>query len=50
MENDREATLTHLESYGGDVFNSAVLSASRTGPVFKETVLDYGYGHYVYLA
>ena len=40
-ENDREATLTYLESHGDDVFDSVVLSASRTGPVLKKTVLDY---------
>ena len=45
-ENDREATLTYLESQGDDVFDSVVLSASRTGPVLKKTVLDYRYGHY----
>ena len=40
-ENDREATLTYLESHGDDVFDSVMLSASRTGPVLKKTVLDY---------
>ena len=45
-ENDREATLTYLESHGDDVFDSVVLSASRTGPVLKKTVLDCRYGHY----
>ena len=45
-ENDIEATLTYLESHGDDVFDSVVLSASRTGPVLKNTVLDYRYGHY----
>ena len=45
-ENDREATLTYLESHGEDVFDSVVLSASRTGPVLKKTVLDYRYGHH----
>ena len=44
-ENDREATLTYLELHGDDVFDSVVLSASRTGPVLKKTVLDYRYGH-----
>ena len=44
-ENDREATLTHLESHGRDVFDSLVLSASRTGPMLKKTVLEYRYGH-----
>ena len=48
-ENDREATLTFLESHGDDVFDSVVLSASRTGPVLKKTVLDYRYGHYALL-
>ena len=48
-ENDREATLTYLESHGDDVFDSVVLSASRTGPVLKKTVLDYRYGHYTLL-
>ena len=48
-ENDREATLTYLESHGDDVFDSVVLSASRTGPVLKKTVLDYRYGHYALL-
>ena len=47
-ENDREATLTYLESHG-DVFDSVVLSASRTGPVLKKTVLDYRYGQYALL-
>ena len=47
-ENDREATLTYLESHG-DVFDSVVLSASKTGPVLKNTVLDYRYGHYALL-
>ena len=45
-ENDTEATLTYLESHGDDVFDSVVLSASRTGPVLQKTVLDYKYGHY----
>ena len=31
------------------MFDSAVLSASRTGPVLKKTVLDYRYGHYALL-
>ena len=44
-ENDREATQTYLESHGDGVFDSVVLSASRTGPVLKKTVLDYRYGH-----
>ena len=44
-ENDRQATLTYLESQGDDVFDSVVLSASRTGPVLEKTVLDYRYGH-----
>ena len=48
-ENDREETLTYLESHGDDVFYSVVLSASRTGPVVKKTVLDYRYGHYAVL-
>ena len=48
-ENDREATLTYLESHGDDVFDSVVLSASRAGPVLKKTVLDYRYGHYALL-
>ena len=48
-ENDREATLTYLESHGDDMFDSIVLSASRTGPVLKKTVLDYRYGHYALL-
>ena len=48
-ENDREATLTYLESHGDDVFDSVVLSASRTGPVLKKTVLDYRYGHHALL-
>ena len=48
-ENDREATLTYVESHGDDVFDSVVLSASRTGPVLKRTVLDYRYGHYALL-
>ena len=48
-ENDREETLTYLESHGDDVFDSVVLSASRTGPVVKKTVLDYRYGHYAVL-
>ena len=39
-ENDREATLTYLESHGDDVFAGVVLSA-RTGPVLKKTVPDY---------
>ena len=45
-DNDREATLTYLESHGDDVFDSVVMSASRTGPVLKKGVLDYRYGHY----
>ena len=28
------------------MFDSVVLSASRTGPVLKKKVLDYRYGHY----
>ena len=48
-ENDREATLYNLELRGDDVFGSVVLSASRTGPVLKKTVLDYRYGHYALL-
>ena len=40
-ENDRETTLAYLESHGDGVFDSVVLSASRTGPVLKKTVLDY---------
>ena len=48
-ENDREATLTYLESQGEDVFDSVVLSASRIGPVLKKTVLYYRYGHYALL-
>ena len=48
-ENDREATLTYLELQGDDVFDNVVLSASRTGPVLKKTVLDYRYGHYALL-
>ena len=28
------------------MFDSVVLSASRTGPVLKKTVLDYRYGHH----
>ena len=48
-ENDRETTLTYLESQGDGVFDSVVLSASRTGPVLKKTVLDYRYGHYALL-
>ena len=31
------------------MFDSVVLSASRTGPVLKKTVLDYRYGHYAFL-
>ena len=31
------------------MFDSVVLSASRTGPVLKKTVLDYRYGHYTLL-
>ena len=31
------------------MFDSVVLSASRTGPVLKKTVLDYRYGHYALL-
>ena len=30
------------------MFDSVVLSASRTGPVLKKTVLDYRYGHYAF--
>ena len=48
-ENDRKATLTQLESHGRGVFDSVVLSASRTGPVLMKTVLDYSYGHYALL-
>ena len=48
-ENDREATLTNLESHRDDVFDSVVLSTSRTGPVLKKTVLDYMYGPYALL-
>ena len=48
-ENDREATLTYLESHGDDVFGNVVLSASRMGPVSKKTVLDYRYGQYTLL-
>ena len=40
-ESDREAIPTYLESQGKDVFDRVVLSASRTGPVLKKTVLDY---------
>ena len=29
------------------MFDSVVLSASRTKPVLKKTMLDYRYGHYV---
>ena len=43
-KNDREATLTYLESHGDGVFDSVVLSASRTGPVVK-TVLEYRNAH-----
>ena len=39
-ENDREATLAYQESQADDMFDSVVLSASRTGPVLKKTVLD----------
>ena len=46
-ENDREATLTHLESHGDDVFDSVVLSAIGTGPVLRTTVLVYRHGHCV---
>ena len=42
-ENDREATLSYLQSHGDDVFDS-VVSASRTGPVLKKRVLEYRYG------
>ena len=49
-ENDREATLTYFESHGDDVFDSAVLSASRTGPVLKKTELDHRYGQYALLS
>ena len=45
-ENDREATMTYLESHSDGVFDSVVLSASRTGPVLKKTVLDHRRGHY----
>ena len=31
------------------MFDSVVLSASRTGPVLKKTVLDYRYGQYALL-
>ena len=31
------------------MFHSVVLSASRTGPVLKKTVLEYRYGHYTLL-
>ena len=31
------------------MFGIVVLSASRTGPVLKKTVLDYRYGHYALL-
>ena len=48
-ETNREASLTHLESHGDDVYDSVVLSANRTGPVLKKTVLDYRYGHYALL-
>ena len=48
-ENGREATLTYLESHSDHVFDSVVLSASRTGPVLKKTVLDCRYGHYALL-
>ena len=48
-ENDREATLTFLESHSHDVFDSVVLSASKTGPVLTKTVLDYMYGHHALL-
>ena len=48
-ENDREVTLTYLESHGDDVFDIVVLSATRTGPVLKKSVLDYRYGHYALL-
>ena len=48
-ENDRETTLTYVESHCDDVFDSIVLSANRTGPVLKKTVLDYRYGHYALL-
>ena len=44
-ENNREVTLTRLESHGDGVFDSFVLSASRTGPLLKKTVMDYRYGH-----
>ena len=47
---DREATLTYLGSHGDDVFDSVVLSASRTGPVLKKTVLEYRtYDHCAWL-
>ena len=48
-ENDRETTLTYLESQGDDVLDRVVLSASRTGPVLKKIVLHYRYGHYALL-
>ena len=44
-ENNREATLTCLESHGDDVFDTVVLSDSRTGPVLKRTVLEYRNAH-----
>ena len=49
-ERGRVATLViFLESLGSDVFNRVLLSASRTGPVLKKTVLDHRYGHYALL-
>ena len=47
-ENDIEKTLTYLKSHC-DVFDSVVMSASRTGPVLEKTVLGYRYGHYALL-
>ena len=44
-ENDREATLICLESHGDGVFDSVVLSASRTGPEVRKTVLEYRNAH-----
>ena len=40
-----ETTQAYLESHGEDMFDSAVLSASRTGPVLKKTVLDYRFSY-----
>ena len=31
------------------MYDGVVLSANRTGPVLKKTVLDYRYGHYALL-